>query len=43
MTNDFQASILQELERIAALPEGEQIDAYRELHARLEQILAESN
>ena len=27
MTNDFQASVLQELERIAALPESEQIEA----------------
>jgi hypothetical protein len=43
MTNDFPTEVLQELERIAALPENEQIDAYRALHAKLEAILAESN
>jgi hypothetical protein len=43
MTNDFQVSVLQELESIEALPESEQIDAYRSLQAKLEAILADSN
>jgi len=43
MSNDFQTEVMAELERIASLPEQEQIDAYRALHAMLEATLAESN